>query len=188
MSKIFFTSDTHFGHESIIKLSNRPFKNVEEMNRTMVERWNEKIGPEDTVYHLGDFALTKNHQWVGEVIDSLNGKIHLIAGNHEHAALANADKFEWVKDYFELRVDDPEHPKGAQWITLFHYAMRVWRHDFRGTWQLYGHTHGTLPDKPHKRAIDVGVDCHNFYPLSYEEVKTIMKTKNWVNPFGDRNG
>lgn len=156
------------------------------MNRVMIERWNEKIGPDDLVYHLGDFALTKDLDWVGQVLDSLNGKKHLIAGNHERAALAHPDKFEWIKDYFELKVEDPEVKGGLQPIVLFHYAMRVWRHDFRGNWQLYGHTHGTLPDKNHKMAIDVGVDCHNFYPLSYHEVKVIMQTKQWVSPFADR--
>lgn len=156
------------------------------MDRVMIERWNERVGPDDLVYHLGDFALTKDHAKVGQIIDSLNGKIHLIAGNHERAAMAHEQKFEWVKDYFELRVNDADADRGIQKITLFHYAMRVWRHDFRRAWQLYGHTHGTLPDKPHKLAIDVGMDCHNFYPLSYEEVKAIMQTKQWVAPFGER--
>ena len=59
MSQIFFTSDHHFGHANIIQFSNRPFENVEAMNRAMIERWNEKVSPEDEVYHLGDFGLTK---------------------------------------------------------------------------------------------------------------------------------
>ena len=63
--------------------------------------------------------------------------------------------------------------------------MRIWRSDFRGTWHLYGHSHGNLPDKEDRLAFDVGVDCHNFYPLSYDEVKAIMKTKNWTPPFGN---
>lgn len=54
---IFFTSDTHFGHNNIIKLSNRPFSSVEEMNEGLIERWNDVVGAEDIVYHLGDFSL-----------------------------------------------------------------------------------------------------------------------------------
>lgn len=48
------------------------------------------------------------------------------------------------------------------------------------------HSHGNLPDKEDKLAFDIGMDSHNFYPLSYDEVKAIMKAKNWVPPFGDR--
>ncbi|MFK7758237.1 MAG: phosphoesterase, partial [Flavobacteriales bacterium] len=140
------------------------------------------IGPEDEVYHLGDVGLTSGKH-LKPILDQLNGKIHLIQGNHEGAALANKDRFEWIKDYFELKVKDPDVKGGEQFIVLFHYAMRVWRWDYHGTWQLYGHSHGSLPDKENKLAIDVGVDCHDFYPLSYEEVKAIMKTKKWEKPF-----
>jgi len=56
-SKIWFTSDHHFGHKNIIEFSKRPFANVEEMNAELVKRWNERIAKEDKVYHLGDFAL-----------------------------------------------------------------------------------------------------------------------------------
>jgi calcineurin-like phosphoesterase family protein len=50
MSKIFFTADQHFGHKNIIKYCNRPFSSVEEMNKVMIDRWNEIVGKEDTVY------------------------------------------------------------------------------------------------------------------------------------------
>lgn len=66
---------------------------------------------------------------------------------------------------------------------LLHYAMRVWRSSFRGTWHLYVHSHGSLTDDPTMNSFDVGVDCHDFYPLSYEEVKHIMSLKTWKPPF-----
>jgi calcineurin-like phosphoesterase family protein len=56
MEKVFFTSDTHFGHANIIKYCGRPFASVEEMNRELIARWNAVVGPRDTVYHLGDRA------------------------------------------------------------------------------------------------------------------------------------
>ncbi|MEM7162660.1 MAG: phosphoesterase [Bacteroidota bacterium] len=181
MKKQFFTSDHHFGHANIIKFCERPFSDVEEMDRVLIDRWNEKIGPEDDVYHIGDVAMRSKN--LKEILDQLNGNIHLITGNHEGAARANSHRFEWIKDYYELKVPDEDAPGGKQIIILFHYAMRVWRWDYRGTWQLYGHSHGSLPDKENKLAIDIGVDCHNFYPLSYEEVKAIMQTKKWEPPF-----
>jgi calcineurin-like phosphoesterase family protein len=185
MSNLFFTSDHHFGHSNIIKFCDRPFNDVEEMNEVMIENWNKKIGPNDDVYHLGDFAMTKDRQLVSDILDRLNGNIHLIVGNHEGSALNHQKKFKWIKDYYELKVKDPDCKNGVQRIILFHYAMRVWRSDFRGTWQLYGHSHGSLPDKENKLAFDIGVDCHDFYPLSYEEVKAIMQTKKWSPPFAE---
>ena len=60
MSKLFFTSDHHFGHKNILKFSNRPFTNVQEMDEIMIQKWNEKVQPEDEVYHLGDFGLSSS--------------------------------------------------------------------------------------------------------------------------------
>lgn len=184
MSKIFFTSDHHFGHANIIKYCKRPFENVEEMNEVMIQRWNEKVKPEDTVYHLGDFGFN-NKTELGIILHRLKGKKYLIAGNHEGAAMSNRKHFQWIKDYYELKVPDSECKSGRQRIILFHYAMRVWRGEYRGNWQLYGHSHGNLPEEENRQAFDIGVDSHDFYPLSYEEVKAIMKKKNWVRPTFD---
>jgi len=183
MKQIFFTSDHHFGHANIIKFCDRPFQSVEEMDLELIKRWNEKIKPEDEVYHLGDFALAKDREVVADRLDQLNGIKYLIKGNHEGAALHCRKQFKWVKDYHELKIKDSSCKNGVQRIILFHYAMRVWRGDYRGTWQLYGHSHGKLPDKKDQLAIDVGVDAHDYYPVSYDEVKAIMSHKTWVPPF-----
>ncbi len=182
MPNIFFTSDHHFGHANIIKFCNRPFDSVADMNEELIKRWNEKIGENDEVYHLGDFALSSSDDFIN-IIERLNGVKYLIVGNHEGTALNNKKYFKWAKEYHELKVKDADAAGGVQHIILFHYAMRVWRSDHRGTWQLYGHSHNTLPDKEDKLAFDVGVDAHDFYPLSYEEVKAIMARKNWTPPF-----
>ncbi|MDR3059367.1 MAG: metallophosphoesterase, partial [Prevotella sp.] len=83
-NKIWFTSDHHFGHKNIIEFSQRPFLNTDEMNEELIKRWNEKIGTEDMVYHLGDFALMSSGK-LRSILDRLNGRIHLIQGNHESA-------------------------------------------------------------------------------------------------------
>lgn len=183
MNNIYFTSDNHFCHDNIIRFCDRPFESVDHMNEVMIEKWNEKINPTDEVYHLGDFGLAKNSEKLGNILERLNGTIYLIAGNHEGSAMKHREKFKWIKDYHELKVKDPECENGVQRIVLFHYAMRVWRGDYRGTWHLYGHSHGNLPDKKDRLSFDIGVDCHDFYPLSYQEVKAIMKTKTWTPPF-----
>jgi len=182
MNNIFFTADHHFGHENIIRFCERPFKDVQEMNQVLIDKWNEKIKPNDDVYHLGDFGLTHKEN-LATMLDQLNGKKYLVSGNHESAAKQNKDKFQWIKDYYELKVKDPDCANGVQRIILFHYAMRTWRGAGRGNWQLYGHSHGTLPDLEDMLSFDVGVDVHDFYPLSYEEVKIIMQKKTWTPPY-----
>lgn len=185
MNTIFFTSDHHFGHNNIIRFCNRPFDTIDEMNEELLRRWNEKVGPNDEVYHLGDFALCTTPQFM-DIASRLNGTIYLIAGNHEGTAMSNRSRFKWIKDYFELKVKDESCTNGVQRIILFHYAMRVWRSHGRGTWHLYGHSHSTLPDLEDSLSFDIGVDCHDFYPLSYNEVKAIMKKKTWQPPVYDR--
>ena len=106
----------------------------------------------------------------------------MIRGNHESAANSCESAFEWVKDYHELILEDKEAYQGKRLIVLSHYAMRVWNSSHHGSWHLYGHTHGELEDLPNSLSFDVGVDCHDFYPISYDEVKTIMSRKNWVSP------
>lgn len=182
MKTVFFTADHHFGHKNIIKYSNRPFESVQEMDETMIQRWNEKIKPGDEVYHLGDVGLCSPEK-LRKILDRLNGQKYLIKGNHEKSAIACKEKFEWIKDYHELVVPDTEFEKGKQMIVLFHYALRVWNAGHWGTYHLYGHSHGMLEDRSDFRCFDVGVDCHDFYPLSYEEVKAVMKQKNWTAPF-----
>lgn len=182
---IWFTSDHHFGHKNIIKYTNRPFNDVKEMDEELIKRWNERVQPDDEVYHLGDLGLGWPKE-LKKLLKRLNGKIYLILGNHDSAALKCADRFEWIKDYHELEVEDADAPGGKQLMVLFHYAMRVWHNSHRGAFHLYGHSHGSLEDLTDWRSFDVGVDSHNFYPINYEDVKAIMMKKNWKPPFGDR--
>jgi calcineurin-like phosphoesterase family protein len=120
---------------------------------------------------FGDVSLGPVQQ-TEELLHRLNGKIHLIKGNHETSALANKWRFEWVRDVYELYI--PEH---KQAIFMSHYAHRVWNKSHHGVWHLYGHSHGTLPDDPESNSFDCGVDCHNYAPLSYEEVAKIISKK-----------
>jgi calcineurin-like phosphoesterase family protein len=171
--KYYFTSDTHFSHANIIKYCNRPFKNTVEMNDTIINNWNAVVSPDDIVYHLGDFTFGKEDYMLTSVLKRLNGYIILIKGNHDRLAWKNRDKFYASSDsYREIEVNGQE-------ITLCHYAMRVWNKSHRGAWHLYGHSHGTLPDDPNSLSFDCGVDCHNYKPLSFDEVAAIMAKKTF---------
>lgn len=178
---IWFTADTHFGHKKIIEYANRPFDSIEQMDEALINNWNNKVSHEDEVYHLGDVALCSPSK-LNKILDRLNGKIYLIKGNHEKSVEACKDRFEWIKDYHELIIPDNDAFQGKQLLVLFHYAMRVWQASHHGTYHIYGHSHGTLPDDPESLSFDVGVDCHNYEPINYQNIKNIMEQKNWIKP------
>lgn len=167
---IFYTSDHHWGHANIIKYQNRPHGSVGEMDQDMISKWNAVVGPNDTVYHLGDFSFYHPPQ-VLALRQRLMGHIHLLWGNHDkrvkEAAKLYPTLFDSVGEYKEL-VDSGEH------ITLCHYAMRVWNKSHRGSLMLYGHSHGQLNDN--NQSLDVGVDAWGFYPVTLTEIKKRMKT------------
>lgn len=171
-----FTSDTHFSHTNVIKYCNRPFDDAHHMNKTMVDNWNSVVRPEDHVYHLGDVGFCGPQQ-LNKILDRLNGKKFLIIGNHDHRSLKSLEfrnHFEWIKDVHHGAIQE----KGETFrMTLCHYAMRTWMHSCRGAWMLYGHSHNNLPDDPNLLSIDVGVDCHNFTPISLQQIKKIMDKK-----------
>lgn len=169
-----FISDTHFGHNNIIKYSNRPFKDVDEMNELMIKDWSTVVDPEDNVYHLGDFAFMKP-QPTRQLISRLPGKKHLILGNHDRWIIENwnsllrDDGFASIQYYRELKI-------AGKMIVLFHYGQRVWNKSHRGSIHLYGHSHGSLP--PHGLSVDVGVDCkeitHEYRPIHLDEILGYM--------------
>jgi len=156
-----FSADHHFFHANIIHFCSRPFESVEEMNETMVQRWNERVKPEDTIYHLGDFGLGR-FEWIEAIKKQLNGKVHLIPGTHDKKLTKLATLFESISDLKIITIE-------KQKIVLCHYAMRVWPYSHYGSWMLYGHSHGRLPLVPN--SLDVRVDTNNFYPYSYDDVR-----------------
>ena len=81
--KVFVISDTHFGHENIIRYCGRPFASVEEMDEAMIKNWNETVSNNDIVLHLGDFGLGKK-EYIASIIPRLHGKKILILGNHDN--------------------------------------------------------------------------------------------------------
>lgn len=175
MKNIFFSSDLHLGHSKIIEHCNRPFTSVDEMDTTLINNWNNKVSKKDIVYFLGDFAF-RNAKSVPSYLEYLYGEIHIIWGNHDHkVARKYANMFSSCHELLELKIDN-------QLIVMCHYAMRTWRNSNRGSIHLYGHSHGNLP--PTFNSMDVGVDCHNFSPISLEEVcQKINKNNETISEF-----
>lgn len=164
MPDIWFTSDQHFGHDNIRKYCSRPFDSVHEMNATMTERHNALVKTGDLVYHLGDFAFANHSRYLAR----LNGKHHLILGNHDRPGRLRDTPFLSQQSTLLLRTD-------AQLLWLSHYAHRTWPQSHYGTIHLYGHSHGTLPGVG--RSMDVGVDTHGYQPYNLDEILTIFPAK-----------
>lgn len=174
MTKVWFTSDTHYGHGNVIKYSKRPFVDTNDMDEAMADRWNSVVSKGDLVYHLGDFCLNTTEHATA-IASKLRGQKYLIFGNHDKALRKSKEflgHWIWAKDLTQIEVQN-------QKITLCHYAMRTWASSHHGTWQLYGHSHGSLPDDPHSLSVDVGVDCWDYTPISFEQLKERMTLKTW---------
>ena len=83
----FFTSDHHFNHHNIISYSSRPYGDVAEMNEALINNWNDIVSKDDEVFCLGDFSMKIDTMFA--IFPKLNGKKHLIAGNHDDFHPAN---------------------------------------------------------------------------------------------------
>lgn len=168
MNNLWFVSDTHWGHKNIIKYSNRPFESVEEMDEALIKNWNSKVKPNDEVWHLGDFSFHKEGMTEG-IIKRLNGRINFVRGNHDEIMPNLYKYFKSVQDYKEIRVD-------GQKIVLCHFPMLTWNKAHRGAWMLHGHSHGSVNYlNVGTTRLDVGVDNFKYTPVSYEEVRDLLK-------------
>lgn len=142
------------------------------MDETMIRNWNEVVPYDGIVFHLGDVSLM-SPQKTESMLSRLNGKIYLIKGNHEKSVLrkkTTRDRFEWIRDKYELQV-------GKRLIVLCHYAHRVWNKSHHGSFHLYGHSHGSMEEKPWGRSMDVGVDSWGYKPISYTEVERVLSKR-----------
>lgn len=173
--EVWFTSDTHFYHENILRYCSRPFKDISDMNETLIRRWNETVPPDGFVFHLGDFAFGGSKEW-NEVISRLNGRIYLILGNHDMKQIKQGvmGRFEHVTKQMTIRV-------GGQTVVLNHNPFLAYGGAYRNVWQLFGHVHsGPLSEQGKDigrlaylfpRQCDVGVDNNDFRPVSFIEVR-----------------
>lgn len=94
MSNIWFTSDHHFGHINVMKYMHRPWVDITDMNQALINNWNSLIKPNDIVYYLGDFTLSTQPNQLEVWLSQLNGKLHLVKGNHD----------KWIKNYLRYPV------------------------------------------------------------------------------------
>lgn len=181
MSNTWFTSDTHFFHENIIKFCNRPYGSVEQMNNALINNWNLVVKPEDHVWFLGDFSFGNVPDTEG-ILEQLAGIKHLITGNHDRKG--RCQKLDWSKyfvdqhDYYRLKIG-----KGQPKVVLCHFPLESWE---RGYYHFHGHWHTTMGNtsgcKWHRH--DVGVDNNQYTPILLSDAyKQADKTEKKVDHY-----
>ncbi|EWY40575.1 metallophosphoesterase [Skermanella stibiiresistens SB22] len=165
---VFFTSDSHFNDHRVIFMYGRPFASTGPMDEAMIARWNEVVGPTDTVWHLGDFAVGLPERRVDDLLTRLNGRKHLIAGNNDAPAVLRSAGWEDVSAYAEIEVEGTR-------LVMCHYAFRTWNGMHRKAVNLHGHSHGKLA--PMLRQFDVGADVWNLTPVTLPQILASRPTR-----------
>lgn len=167
----YFTSDTHFGHEKVIEYCNRPYTSAHQMDEALITNWNENVQPTDEVYILGDVFFHKMTDAMN-IIKRLNGIKHLILGNHDKVIAKNQAlmmMFDHIHpELYHTNIDGVE-------VAMSHYPLLSWKNASRGAFMLHGHCHGGIDFDPKFRRLDVGVDVHNYKPISFEQIRNKLE-------------
>lgn len=180
--KFFFWSYTHLGQEKITIPKERPFNSAKEMDQVLIQNWNSIVSPNDTIYHLGDFSFNQSYQVVESYLKQLNGKIILISGNHDEKFDDKTKRLfsDFHKHQYELQIAEREL------YVLNHHPMLEWNKSHHNSFHLFGHCHGVVDNVG--KTWDVGVDNNNFFPISLEEIRDIMKKRPDNRNFFNRKG
>lgn len=170
---IFFVSDTHYGHQNMLKFKQadgtplRVFNDVEHMNETMVENHNSVVKPDDIVYHCGDVFFGEGWKY----LPRLNGRKRLILGNHDNA------KSQYIQNNFQKILMWRMFPEFG--IVVTHVPIHTGSFEMKSLVNVHGHTHRnwvtttneqgeTVNDK---RYFNVCVENHNYTPIHLDELQ-----------------
>lgn len=175
---LWFTSDTLFYDNNA--LIDRPFKYVKEMNEQLIERWNDRIGYRDIVYHLGNFSTGTQNQ-TKKILQELNGRINLIVGNKDSNSNVLSLRNMLASCNYRLEITVNRYI-----LTLNHYPQRRWNEDYKtNSFMLHGYCRHDSPPEFGKLTLDVGVDGFSLKPIHFEEIVDIMDEKKqyfeWKN-------
>jgi calcineurin-like phosphoesterase family protein len=159
---VFTISDLHLDHENIISYCNRPFHSTAEMNRVLIDNWNNVVKPTDTVFYVGDMSFGKTDKFIRK----LHGNIIFISGNHDET-----DDIDRIQEYAYLSYKD---------ITfLFVHDPWMKPAEFQG-WTIHGHHHNNNPEKypffdPDKKKINVSVEMIRYHPYPMDCIVNMIK-------------
>lgn len=195
----YFTADPHFGHTNIIRYSQRPFSDAQEMDEVIIARWNQTVSPDDEVWVLGDYAMGDRHRGL-DYLARMNGTKHLVIGNHDRCSPTEKDGHLYVKEYLEAgftsvvsqaEVSLPAlHEKGRNLkVLLSHYPYAGDSHTEKDRYAKFryrdlgqplvcGHVHTDWKAKLSPAGtpqLNVGVDQWDFTPVSALEVHRALR-------------
>lgn len=208
--RVFLTSDTHYHHRGVcagetswVKLP-RPFAEWEDADRPGLERFcldagirafgslaqmddalvagiNSTVGPDDVLFALGDWSFGPREKTVEFRERIVCRNVHLVLGNHDGRISKSSELrglFASVQPYLEIEVD-------GSMACLFHYKQTVWNRSHRGSYHLYGHSHGSSEHIVNGRSMDVGVDnayalLGEYRPFSFDEAVRILEGRKFV--------
>lgn len=177
----YYTADLHFDYSNVLTgrpgQQGRPFATVEDMNRSIIERFNQVLSKDDILIILGDVACYKVNP--AKYLKEIRGKKVLIVGNHDKEPLSHKSFRDCFVDIRESEIIK----EGDEKIFLSHYPMAEWDGMYKGLWHFYGHIHNSIMGagllmQYYPRAINVGVDVHGFYPKTAKELME-EKTEYW---------
>ena len=201
--KIWFVSDTHFGHVSILyfhplrreacgvtleELQADKNSAIAKHDQWLINKWNETVRKQDTVYFLGDFCL-KNKEYTENILKQLKGKKFLIRGNHDKSLNGLENYFEWVGDIKEAKFTNNQFkfidPNETFCVEMCHFPFLSWNRRPHGTCMVHGHSHGNannVNELTGELRVDVGLDNqywdYNFVELEqlYNYFRNIIKS------------
>ena len=133
-SKTWIISDLHFDHSKIIGYCRRPFKDVDEMNDTMLENWNSTVHSRDSVFFLGDMSHGRGSRNADWWLQRLHGKISFICGNHDTTPIRTAYKV-YRRPVLAYCSDT------RMLLSHYPYRPKMWK-----GWIIHGHVHNNHAD------------------------------------------
>lgn len=157
MQKTWFVSDTHFWHSNVIKYTERPYVNAEEMNKQLIENWNGVVRKHDVVYHLGDFSFCGKEDRQ-KIFDQLRGIKKLVMGNHDSGS---------VKSYLEMGFKEvyPMPVLFQDRFLLSHDPLVLTDDRFVN---IHGHIHNR--PAPTEQHFNVSVESINYTPIELQQI------------------
>lgn len=168
--RIFFISDTHFGHANILNFKTseghplRPFTTCEEMDEHIVECWNKTVRPCDKIYHLGDVVINRKSL---SILSRLNGHKRLVRGNHD--IFKTKEYMEYFEEIYGVRVFSKEG------IICSHIPLDYESLESRNWFNVHGHLHSNV--KHHPNYLNISVEQINYTPIEMDEIMVIKQLR-----------
>ena len=184
---LYFTSDHHFGHANIIGYCNRPFGDVEAMNRGLVDNWNDAVAPSDEVWVLGDVAMGQREETL-KLVRELHGRKLLLPGNHDKCWRGHKSWDLHMALYYECGFEhifggDTTLELAGEEVLVSHFPYRndgpndesfaEFRPADRGGWLLHGHVHDSW--RQWGRMINTSVEAWDYRPVSAETIEGLIR-------------